>query len=154
MSDGQVLLLAGGILLAIVLFIGGVGGFIFWYHSRPTPEATVAQSPRGPVVQIPTRQISVVRSSMPLIALWRYALRGTLTVSPEGIEYTRVLSPKQHGYDEIRQVESPPPGDRGTRLTIHFTSGWGLVVLTGTAEDRHLALVELSRWCRVAPAKR
>ena len=92
----------------------------------------------------------MVHSSLPWLALGRYAVRGTLWVRPEGFAYTRfVRGPKHHPYENVSFVEPHP--SRATALTIHLTSGWGIVVLTGTPQARHLALTELSRWCRVGP---
>lgn len=153
MSDTTVVFLALGILLLVGVFMGGVGFFIYRYHSRATPEPTTTPGPHGPVTQIPTRQISVVRSSLPAIALGQYAVRGTLTIAPDGIRYTRFLrGPKHLPYDQISHAETPDPS-HPTLLTIHLTNGWGIVALTGTPQARHLALVELSRWVPVTPAK-
>jgi len=151
MSDSMVMLLVLGILLGVLVLMGGIGGFIFWYHRRPAPEPTVTAGPQGPVAQIPTRQISIVRSSLSAIALGQYAVRGTLTVGPDGISYTRFLrGPKHHPHSDIAAVDGPDPA-RPTLLTIHLTSGWGIVALTGSPQGRHIALVELSRWHRIGP---
>ena len=154
MSDTAVIWLAFGIIAVAGLFIAGIGFFIFRYHQKPSPEPTITRGPGGPVAQIPTKQISVVRSSLPWLALGRYAMRGTLTIGPDGYRYTRALrGPKHHPYANVSFVEEPDPG-HATLLTIHLTNGGGLVALTGTPQGRHSAVVELSRWVRVAPAKR
>ncbi|USQ79333.1 hypothetical protein NF556_17235 [Ornithinimicrobium faecis] len=153
MSDTAVIWLAFGIMAVVGLFIAGIAFFIFRYHQKPSPEPTSTAGPGGPVTQIPTKQISVVRSSLKWLALGRYAMRGTLTITPDGFEYTRPLrGPKRHPYANVSFVEEPDPS-HGTILTIHLTNGWGIVALTGTPQSRHLAVVELSRWVRVAPAK-
>lgn len=150
MSDTQVLMLVIGILVGVVLIIGGIAGFIFWYHRRPLPEPVVTDGSHGPVARIPTRQISVVRSSTPWLALTKYAVRGTLTISAAGIEHTRpLLRPKRVPAEHISHVV--PGASPGTRLGIHFTNGWGIVALTGSPQDRALAVAELSRWYPVTP---
>ncbi|WP_114907119.1 hypothetical protein [Ornithinimicrobium murale] len=150
MSDTALVLLVVGILVAVGAFIAGVGFFILRYHRQPTPEPTVVPGPQGPVATIPTRQISVVRSGLPWLALAQYAVRGTLTVAPDGLRYTRALrGPKHLPYEEISGVGTPDPS-HPTMLTVHLRNGWGIVALTGTPQARHIALVELSRWVPVA----
>lgn len=154
MSDAAVVWLAFGIIAVVGVFIAGVAFFIVRYHQKPSPEPTITPGPGGPVAQIPTRQVSVVRSTLPWLALGRYAMRGTLTIAPDGFSYTRALrGRKHHPYANVSFVEEPDPS-RATLLTIHLTNGWGIVALTGTPQARHTAVVELSRWVRVAPAKR
>ncbi|WP_109473810.1 hypothetical protein [Ornithinimicrobium cavernae] len=154
MNDTAVVLLAVGIALAAGAFIAATAFFIVRYHQQPTAEATVASGPQGPVATVPTRQISVVRSSAPWLALARYAVRGTLTIGPDGLRYTRFLrGPKHLPYDRVRHAGTPDPS-RPTLLTIHLTNGWGIVALTGTPQARHVALVELSRWVPVTAAQR
>lgn len=151
MSDTAVALMAVGIMLVAGLFIAGVAWFIFWYHRRPSPPPTVATGAGGPVAQIPTKQVSVVRSGLPWLALGQYAVAGTLTIGPDGVSYTRPLrSPKHHTFAQVNYAEAARSGE-GRQLRIHFTTGWGIVVITGTHEGRQVALRELSRWCRIAP---
>lgn len=150
MTNTQVLLLVGGILLAVLLFIGAIVWFIYRYHNAPADPPTVTNGPGGPVAQIPTRQISVIMSAVPAWAMMQYAVHGTLTIGPEGIEYTRLLRPKKVPYTDIRYVQDlGPHHDR--RFLIHFTSGRGISVITASPQGRAMALAELSRWCPVGP---
>lgn len=150
MSDTAVLLMALGIFLVVGLFIGGVLWFILWYHRRPSPPPAVSAGPGGPVAQIPTKQVSVIRSGLPWLALGQYAVAGTLSIGPDGVSYTRPMRrPKHHTYAQVRAVEAAG-GAGGRMLRIHFTNGWGVAVITGTQEGRQVALTELSRWVRIA----
>lgn len=151
MSDTAVVWLALGIMLAVALFIGGTAFFILRYHRKPLPPATVTPGPDGPVAQIPTRQISVIRSSLPSVALVQYAVRGTLWVRPQGIEYSRMLRPRRRAWAEIVGVDTPDPG-HDTYLTINFAGGSGIGVLTGSPEGLRVALAELSRGAQLSPA--
>lgn len=149
MSDTAVVLMALGILLVVGVGLGGVAWFISSYHGRASPSPAVSAGPQGPVAQIPTKQVSVIRSGLPWLALGQYAVAGTLTVGPDGVAYTRPLRrPKHHTYAQVRQVQAPDSAG-GRMLRVHFTNGWGIAVITGTPEGRHVALTELSRWCRV-----
>lgn len=149
MSETTVLLLALGIILLVGTCLGGTAFLIRRYHTRPLPPPQVTPGPDGPVVQIPTRQVSVIRSSMPSVALAQYAVRGTLWLRPEGIEYSRLVRPKRRDWAEIAFVDTPDPG-HDTYLTINFTGGSGIGVLTATPEALRVALAELSRGARLS----
>ncbi|MGO1972058.1 MAG: hypothetical protein ACTH2Q_03775 [Propionibacteriaceae bacterium] len=112
-------------------------------------EPQVWNGPEGRTVDIPARQISATLSgAMSFLALGRYTGRSAVRITPTAVQ-TLTMRTKTIPYEQIAEVDVRHGNPE--YVTLNYTNGMGLGVITSSWQAADAMLVELSRRCRLTP---
>lgn len=112
-------------------------------------EPQVWNGPEGRTVDIPARQISATLSgAMSFLALGRYTGRSAVRITPTAVQ-TLTMRTKTIPYEQIAEVDVRHGNPE--YVTLNYTSGMGIGVITSSWQAADAMLYELSAHCRLSP---